>query len=91
VDRDRLREIGAREEAAYFRDVLGAPGVVVAHDARRAGPRFLSIAVDAYRDAGLDVVVLPGPCSTSYLYYAAMRHPSYAAAMFGEMTGEILL
>jgi phosphomannomutase len=73
----------ARAEARYFRDVLGAPGVVVAHDARHAGPHYLSLAADVFRDAGLDVVHLPGACSTSYLYYAAMRHPRLAGVMFG--------
>ena len=78
-----LAERLARAEACYFRDVLGAPGVVVAHDARRTGPQYLTIAIDAFRDAGLDVVYLPGVCSTSYFYYAAMRHPAYAAVMVG--------
>jgi phosphomannomutase len=73
----------ARAEAKYIRDTLGAPGVVLAHDARHAGPRYLTIAADVFRDAGLDVVYLPGACSTSYLYYAAMRHPRLAAVMVG--------
>ncbi len=73
----------ADAEAAYFRDGLGVSGVVVAHDARSAGPRYLTIACDAYREAGLEVVYLPGVSSTSHLYYAAMRHPHYAAVMFG--------
>ena len=47
------------------------------------GPQYLTIAVDAFRDAGLDVVYLPGACSTSYFYYAAMRHPRYAAVIVG--------
>ena len=73
----------ARAEARYIRDDLGAPGVVVAHDARRTGPQYLTITIDAFRDAGLDVVYLPGACSTSYFYYAAMRHPRYAAVIVG--------
>ncbi|WP_165250519.1 phosphoglucomutase [Paludisphaera soli] len=73
----------ARAEARYFRDVLDAPGVVIAHDARSTGPRHLTMAADAYRDAGLEVVVLPGVSSTSLFYYAAMRHPDLAAVMFG--------
>ncbi len=76
---DRL----ARAEAVYIRDVLGAPGVVVAHDARRTGPQYLTITIDAFRAAGLDVVYLPGACSTSYFYYAAMRHPRFAAVIVG--------
>ena len=76
---DRL----ARAEAVYIRDVLGAPGVVVAHDARRTGPQYLTITIDAFRAAGLDVVYLPGACSTSYFYYAAMRHPQFAAIIVG--------
>ena len=55
----------------------------MAHDARRTGPAYLTIAVDAFRAAGLDVVYLPGVCSTSYFYYAAMRHPRHAAVMVG--------
>jgi phosphomannomutase len=73
----------ARAEARYIRDDLGAPGVVVAHDARRTGPKYLTIIINALRDAGLDVVYLPGACSTSYFYYAAMRHPRYAAVIVG--------
>ncbi|MGC8642986.1 MAG: phosphoglucomutase [Isosphaeraceae bacterium] len=76
---DRL----ARAEAFYIRDDLGARGVVVAHDARRAGPRYLTITIDALRAAGLDVVYLPGTCSTSYFYYSAMRHPEHAAVIVG--------
>ena len=78
-----LAERLARAEACYIRDELGAPGVVVAHDARRTGPQYLTITIDAFRDSGLDVVYLPGACSTSYFYYAAMRHPRYAAVIVG--------
>lgn len=80
---DELAERLARAEAVYFRDTLGAPGVVVAHDARLAGPRYLEIGAEAFAQAGLDVVVLPGVCSTSQFYFAAMRHPELAAVMFG--------
>jgi phosphomannomutase len=79
-------ELAARlagAEACYIRDVLGAPGVVVAHDARRTGPQYLTITIDTFRAAGLDVVYLPGACSTSYFYYAASRHPDLAAVMVG--------
>ncbi|HEX8200468.1 MAG TPA: hypothetical protein VF590_08270, partial [Isosphaeraceae bacterium] len=76
---DRL----ARAEARYFREVLGAPGVVLAHDARSTGPRYLTIAAEAFCAAGLEVVYLPGACTTSCLYYAAMRHPRHAAVMIG--------
>jgi phosphomannomutase len=73
----------ARAEACYFRDVLEVPGVVVAHDARRTGPAYLTIAIEEFRAAGLDVVYLPGACSTSCFYYAAMRHPDHAAVIVG--------
>jgi phosphomannomutase len=73
----------ARAEACYIRDALDASGVVVAHDARRTGPRYLTITVDAFRAAGLDVVYLPGACSTSLFYYAAMHHPRHAAVIIG--------
>jgi phosphomannomutase len=73
----------ARAEACYIRDALNATGVVVAHDARRTGPQYLSITIDAFRTAGLDVVYLAGACSTSLFYYAAMRHPRHAAVIIG--------
>jgi len=73
----------ARAEAVYFRDTLGVSGVLVAHDARSSGPRYLEIAVEEYARAGLSVVVVPGVCSASQFYFAAMRHPHLAAVMFG--------
>ena len=73
----------ARAEAVYFRESLGVSGVVVAHDARLAGPRYLELAADEYARAGLTVVVVPGVCSTSEFYFAAMRHPAMAGVMFG--------
>lgn len=78
-----LAERLASAEALYFQEVLGADGVVVAHDARSAGPRYLDLAASVFLRAGLEVLVLPGPCSTSMLYFAAMRHPGHAAVMFG--------
>ena len=79
----RLARRLADAEARYFREVLGTTEVVVAHDARRTGPKYLTIAADAYRDAGLEVVVLPGVTSTCGFYFAAMRHPHAVAVMFG--------
>jgi phosphomannomutase len=76
---DRL----AQAEACYIRDDLGAPGVVVGHDARRTGPQYLTILISALRAAGLEVVYFPGACSTSYFYYSAMRHPDHAAVIVG--------
>jgi len=73
----------ARAEAVYFRDVLGVQAVLVAHDARATGPRYLRIAAEVFLAAGLDLVWLPGVSSTSYFYYAAMCHPEHAAVMFG--------
>jgi phosphomannomutase len=73
----------AQAEAFYIREVLGAPGVVVAHDARRSGPQYLTLTIDAFREAGLDVMYLPGASSTSYFYYASMRHPACAAVIVG--------
>ncbi len=78
-----LAERLARAEARYVRDVIGAPGVVLAHDARRTGPQYLTLTARVLRDAGLEVVWLPGVCSTSAFYYAAMRHPHLAAIMVG--------
>jgi phosphomannomutase len=78
-----LAERLARAEARYVREVLGAPGVVIAHDARRTGPHYLTLLTEVFRRAGLDVVYLPGACSTSYLYFAAMCHPRFAAVMIG--------
>jgi phosphomannomutase len=51
-----LAERLARAEARYLRDGLGAPGVVIAHDARRTGPHYLGIATEVFRRAGLEVV-----------------------------------
>jgi phosphomannomutase len=73
----------ADAEAVYFRDVLEVSGVIVAHDARSTGPAYLTIVTDALRDAGLDVIYLPGVSSTSLFYFAAMRYPAYAAVMVG--------
>ncbi len=73
----------ARAEARYYREVLGVSAVVVAHDARSTGPRYLGIATAEYQAAGLDVLYLPGVSSTSLLYYAAMRNPDRAAVMIG--------
>ncbi len=78
-----LAERLAWAEAVYFRQVLGVAGVLLAHDARRSGPRYLDIAADVFCRAGLEVVHLPGACSASYFYYAAIEHPQHAAVMFG--------
>lgn len=80
---DDLAQRLARAEAVYFRDVLGVRGVVLGHDARTSGPRYLTIAANVFQEAGLEVVYVPGPCSASYFYYAAMRHDRYAAVLFG--------
>lgn len=73
----------ARAEAVYFRDVLDVQGVLLSYDARRTGPHYLTLTVDVFQKAGLDIVYLPGPASTSCFYFAAMRHPEYAAVMIG--------
>ncbi|MFO0909206.1 MAG: hypothetical protein U0794_12795 [Isosphaeraceae bacterium] len=78
-----LAERLARAEAVYFAEELGASTVVLGHDARSTGPRYLTIVSDAFRDAGLDVIYLPGVSSTSHFYYAAMRFPEAAAVMVG--------
>ncbi|WP_165065859.1 phosphohexomutase domain-containing protein [Paludisphaera rhizosphaerae] len=78
-----LAERLAHAEAVYFRDVLKTTGVTLAHDARSTGPKYLTIAAEVYRRAGLDVVWLPGVTSTSAFYYAAMRRPELAAVMVG--------
>ncbi len=79
-------ELAARlcaAEAVYFRDVLDTDRVIVAHDARSTGPAYLEIGIETFRTAGLDVVYLPGVCSTSYFYFCAMSDPDAAAVMFG--------
>jgi phosphomannomutase len=73
----------ARAEAVYFRDTLGVAGVLVAHDARASGPRYLQIGAEELSRAGLQVVVIPGVCSTSQFYFAAMQRPEMAAVMYG--------
>ncbi len=54
----------ADAEAVYFREALNTGSVVVAHDARRTGPAYLTVAVQAYQDAGLG----------SSIYPASVRH-----------------
>ena len=73
----------ARAEAVYFRDGLGASGVLVGHDARSTGPHYLELATEVYRKAGLGVTVIPGVCSTSMFYFTAMKRPRLAAVLFG--------
>ncbi len=73
----------AAAEAVYFREVLKVPGVVVAHDARRSGPQYLTIAADAYCEAGLEVIYLPGASTASSCYFGAMCHPEYATVLIG--------
>jgi len=73
----------ARAEAVYFRETLGAKGVLVAHDARSLGPHYLETASGVFASAGLDVVAVPGACSTSEFYFAAMHHPAFAGVMYG--------
>jgi phosphomannomutase len=80
---DELAARLARAEAVYFREVVDVKAVLVAHDARSSGPRYLQIGAEEFARSGLDVVVVPGVCSTSMFYYAAMRHPEMAAVMFG--------
>lgn len=80
---DGLARRLARAEAVYFREELGAEGVVLARDARKDGPRYLSLYAETFRESGLDVVVLPGVSSTSLFYFAAMRFPGHAAVMAG--------
>lgn len=80
---DEMAHRLARAEAVYFSRILSVPGVLVAHDARASGPHMLEIAVEEYRRAGLDVVVIPGITGVCQLYYAAMRHPDLASVMFG--------
>ena len=80
---DLLAERLARAEAAYYRDVLGVRGVLVARDARASGPHYLELAVDVYTRAGLEVVVIPHVASTCMFYFAAMKHPHLAAVMIG--------
>lgn len=94
---DDLARRLAHAEAAYFRDILGVQGVLVSYDARSTGPHYLTLTVDAFQKAGLDVIYVPGPASTSYFYFAAMRNPEHAAVMIGashnpaEDTGQKIL
>jgi len=80
---DELAQRLARAEAVYLAKIVGAPGAVLAHDARATGPHMLDIAAEEYAAAGLEVVVLPCTSGVCQLYYAAMRHPHLAAVMFG--------
>ncbi len=69
--------------ALYFKQDLGVKGVIVAHDARSTGPRYLQNGAEIFLNAGLDVIVIPGVCSTSMFYFTAMQYPDMAAVMFG--------
>lgn len=80
---DELATRLARAETVYFREHLHADGVLLAHDARSTGPRYLQIAAEQYARAGLNVLVVPGVCSTSEFYFACMRHPQRAGVMVG--------
>src|SRR5437588_7394420 len=80
---DELAARLVRAEAEYFKTSLGVSAVLIAHDARSTGPRYLQIGANEFARAGLNVVVVPGVCSTSMFYFAAMCHPEMAAVMFG--------
>jgi phosphomannomutase len=80
---DELAVRLVRAEAVYFRETLGVSSVLLAHDARATGPRYLQIGAEEFSMTGLDVTVIPGVCSTSQFYFAAMRYPEMAAVMFG--------
>ncbi len=73
----------ARAEALYFTQHVGVNHIVLAHDARSTGGEYLEIATEHYLQAGMDVTVVPGVSSTSMFYFAAMKHPEYAAICFG--------
>src|SRR5205823_332132 len=73
----------ARAESVYFQQDLGVEGVLLAHDARSSGPRYLEIGAEEFFRAGLRVKVIPHVCSTSQFYFAAMCFPEYAAIMYG--------
>lgn len=78
-----LAERLATALARYVQDDLAAPGVVVARDARAAGPGYLYQAAEVFARAGLEVLVLPGVSSSSLFYFTAMQHPELAAVMYG--------
>ncbi|MDX9975896.1 MAG: phosphoglucomutase [FCB group bacterium] len=80
---DTLSERLAWAEAAYFRDVLRAEGVVIARDARSSGPRYLEQAAEIYARAGLNVTVIPQVASTCMFYFTAMSNPHCAGVMIG--------
>jgi phosphomannomutase len=73
----------ARAEAVYFCDYLSTSGVLLAHDARQTGPHYLQLAAEEFARAGIEVIVIPGICSASQFYFAAMCHPEKAAVLFG--------
>ncbi len=78
-----LAERLARAEAAYFRNELDVPGVVLAHDARRSGPDYLLTTAQTLRRSGLDVVFVPWPCTASFFYYTCMRYRQCAGILIG--------
>ncbi|MCA9438175.1 MAG: phosphoglucomutase, partial [Candidatus Omnitrophica bacterium] len=73
----------ARAEAWYFHECLGVRSVLVGHDARSMGPHYLNITAEIYRESGLDVTLIPGACSTSKFYFAAMDNSAKAGVLIG--------
>ncbi|MGC8668614.1 MAG: phosphoglucomutase [Chthonomonadales bacterium] len=80
---DELARRLAKAEAAYVCDILKAPGVLLAHDARSTGPHYLELAAGEFVRAGLEVLVIPHPSSASMFYFAAMSFPHLAAILYG--------
>lgn len=80
---DELARRLALAEAVYIRDVLKAPGVLLAHDARSTGPHYLELAAGEFQRAGLEVVVVPHASTASMFYFAAMMLPHLAAILYG--------
>src|SRR5438874_10394856 len=80
---DELAVRLARAESVYFQQDLGVEGVLLAHDARSSGPRYLQMGAEEFSRAGLHVMVIPHVCSTSQFYFAAMCFSKYAAVMYG--------
>lgn len=70
-------------ESKYFKDILGVSKVILAHDARSAGPMYLTIAAEIYQQAGLQVLYMPGVTSTSHFYFTAMQYADCAGVMCG--------
>jgi Phosphomannomutase len=66
---------------SYFKNEYGVSELVLAHDARLAGPELMEDFISIAGEYGVRLLVNPLPVSTCQFYYSAMRHKEAAAVM----------